>query len=60
MPGLPCSPTECFEEVLRDDDIAKDAFAVVNTRAVTWDFQRTDLGRNRRTPGRWMQHYTIV
>jgi hypothetical protein len=25
------SPTECFEEVLRNDDIAEDAFAVVNT-----------------------------
>lgn len=28
--------TECLEEVLRDDDIAKDTFAAVSTRPVVW------------------------
>ena len=28
--------TECLKEVLRDDDIAKDAFAALSIRPVVW------------------------
>jgi hypothetical protein len=52
--------TEGLKKVLRDDDIAEDAFAAVNTPLVNGATNRTNLDRNRRTRGRWKQRYTTT